>query len=71
MQEANRVDTLYIGVWTGSNSSLRLFDTKSAHCNNYRDERKGHNRGNIGSNYGIRRRQNHNRFPSGGTKNKG
>jgi hypothetical protein len=31
MQEANREDTLQVGVWTRSNSSLGLFDTKSMH----------------------------------------
>jgi hypothetical protein len=71
MQEANRENTLQVGIWTRRSSSLRLFDTKSVHCNNYRYDRKRPNIGKVGSTHGIGRRLNHSWFPLGGTKRKG
>jgi hypothetical protein len=71
MQEANMVDTFYIGVWIVSSSSLRVFDTKSSQCNNYIYEKKRCSTRNIGSTHGIRRRHNYSWFSSGGIERKG
>jgi hypothetical protein len=52
MQEVDRIKTIHIGVWTGSNGAIRIYGTQSACSNNYQHDRKRRSTGEVRSTNG-------------------